>query len=72
MSLGSHDAAEPVDGVCYDYGCWQDATRLHTIQDTKTGWSSYPQSSVPPGTGSISSRKEKYSMLLKIHGSSER
>ena len=39
-SLGSHDAAELVDGMCHGNGCQQETTRLHAISYTKTGWSS--------------------------------
>ena len=34
-SLGSHDAVEPVGGICR-----KETTRLHAIPCTKTGWSS--------------------------------
>ena len=39
-SLGSHDAAERVVGMCHGNGCRQKTTRLHAIFCTKTGWSS--------------------------------
>ena len=39
-SLGSHDAAELVGGMCHDNGCRQETTRLHAVSCTKTGWSS--------------------------------
>ena len=39
-SLGSHDAAECVVGMCQGNGCRQKNTRLHAIFCTKTGWSS--------------------------------
>ena len=39
-SLGSHDATEPVGGMCHGNGCRQETTRLHAISCTKTGWSS--------------------------------
>ena len=39
-SLGSHDATEPVGGMCRGNGCRQETTRLHAISCTKTGWSS--------------------------------
>ena len=38
-SLGSHYAAELVDGMCYGNGCRQETTRLYAISCTKTGWS---------------------------------
>ena len=39
-SLGSHDAAELVGGMCHGNGCRQETTRLHAISCTKTGSSS--------------------------------
>ena len=36
-SLGSHDATEPVGGMCHGNGCRQETTRLHAISCTKTG-----------------------------------
>ena len=39
-SLGSHDATEPVGGMCHGNGCWLETTRLHAISCTKTVWSS--------------------------------
>ena len=36
-SLGSHDATEPVGGMCHGIGCRQATTRLHAISCTKTG-----------------------------------
>ena len=39
-SLGSHDATELVGGMCHVNGCRQEATRLHAISCSKTGWSS--------------------------------
>ena len=39
-SLGSHDAMELVGDMCHGNGCRQEATRLHAISCTKTGWSS--------------------------------
>ena len=38
-SLGSHDATEPVGGMCHGNGYRQATTRLHVISCTKTGWS---------------------------------
>ena len=40
MSLGSHEAAELVGGMCHGSGCWQETTRLHSISLKKTGWNS--------------------------------
>ena len=39
-SLGSHDAAEQVGGMCHGNGCRQVTIRFHAISCTKTGWSS--------------------------------
>ena len=39
-SLGLHDAAELVGGMCHGNGCLQETTRLHAISCAKTGWSS--------------------------------
>ena len=39
-SLGSHDATEPVGGMCHGNACREETTRLHAISCTKTGWSS--------------------------------
>ena len=39
-SLGSHDAAELLGGLCHSNGCRQETTRLHSISCTKTGWNS--------------------------------
>ena len=40
-SLGSHDVAELVGGMCHGNGCRQETTRLHAISCTRTGWSSF-------------------------------
>ena len=45
-SLGLHDAAELVGGMCYGNGCRQETTRLHAISCSKTGWSSLTHSRV--------------------------
>ena len=39
-SLGSHNAAELVGGICHGNVCQHETTRLHAISCTKTGWSS--------------------------------
>ena len=39
-SLGSHNAAELVGGMCHGNGCRQETTRLHAIFCTRTAWSS--------------------------------
>ena len=38
-SLGSHNGAKLVGGMCHVNDCRQETTRLHTISCTKTGWS---------------------------------
>ena len=38
-SLGSHDAAELVCGLCHGNGCRQETTRLNAISCTTTAWS---------------------------------
>ena len=37
-SLGSHDAAGLVGGMCYSVGCQQETARPHAISCTKTGY----------------------------------
>ena len=37
-SLGTHDAAQLVGGMCHGNACRQENTRLHAISYTKTGW----------------------------------
>ena len=39
-SLGSHDVAEFVGGMCYGNDCCEETIRFHAISCTKTGWSS--------------------------------
>ena len=38
-SLGPHDWAKFVGGMCHDNGCRQKTTRLRALSYTKTGWS---------------------------------
>ena len=68
-SLGSHDATELVGGMCHGNGCRQDTTRLHAISCTKTGWSSLTHNRVLHQTPFT---RVKSSLLLKIHGPSDR
>ena len=56
-SLGSHESAELVGGMCHGNGCLQEIPRLHAISCTKTGELSHSQSGAPPGTASIPSRE---------------
>ena len=43
-SLGSHDAAELVGGMCFGNGCQQETTRLQSIPCTTAEWSSLTHS----------------------------
>ena len=70
-SLGSHDAAELVGGMCHGNGCRQETTRLLAISCTKTGWSSFTHNRVLHHWLDPFARV-KYSLLLNIHGPSER
>ena len=50
-SLGSHDAADPVGGMCYGNGCREETTRLRAISCSKDGMElSHPQSSASSRT----------------------
>ena len=55
-SLGSHDATELVGGMCHGNGCRQQNHPPPRHILLKDGMElSHPQSSAPPGTGSIPS-----------------
>ena len=58
-SLGSHDAAELVGGMCHGNGRRQETTRLHAISCMHNDGMefSHSQSGVPTCTGSIPSRE---------------
>ena len=56
-SLGSHDAAELVGGMCHGNGCQQKTTHLHAISCTKAGWSSFTHNRVLYQTRSIRESK---------------
>ena len=71
-SLGSHDAAELVGGMCHGKGCRQETTRLHAISCAKTGWSSFTHNRMLHQALARSLCERKSSLLLKIHGPSER
>ena len=45
-SLGLHDAANLVGGMCHGNDCRQETTRLHAISSTTTEWSSLTQNRV--------------------------
>ena len=65
-SLGSHDAAELVGGMCHGSGCRQETTRLHAISGTKTRWSSLIHNRVLHQVLAQSLRERNISLLLKI------
>ena len=71
-SLGSHDAAELVGGMCYGNGYRQEPTRLHAISCTKTEWSSLTLNQVLHQALARSLRENKVQLWLKIHGPSDR
>ena len=48
-SLGSHDAAELVSGMCHANGCRQEIICLHAISCINMGWSSPTHNRVLPG-----------------------
>ena len=73
-SLGSHDAAELVGGMCHDNGCRQETTRLHAIS-----YLAQRRDGALSLTIGCSTKhwldpfaRVKSSLLLKIHGPSER
>ena len=65
-SLGSHDAAELVGGICHGSGRRQETTRLHAISCTKTGWSSLTHNRVPGALFGNQPRLENKALLLNI------
>ena len=71
-SLGSHDATELVGGMCHGNGCRQETTHLHAISCTKTGWSSLAHNRVLHQALAHPFVGVKYSLWLKIYGSSHR
>ena len=71
-SLGSHDAAELVDGMCHGPDFRQETTCLHAIFCTKTGWSSLTHNRVLHQALARSLRESKVRFVLKIHGPSDR
>ena len=64
-SLGSHDAAELVSGMCHDNGFRQQTTRLHAISCTKTGWSSLTHNRVPHQAQARSLRESKVQFVVE-------
>ena len=64
-SLGSHDATEPVGGMCHGNGCRQETTRLQAISCTKTGWSSLTHNRVLHQALSRSLRESKVQFVVE-------
>ena len=64
-SLGSHDATELVGGTCHGNGCRQEATRLHAISCTKTGWSSLTHNRVLHQVLARSLRESKVQFVVE-------
>ena len=64
-SLGSHDATEPVGGMCHGNGCRQETTRLHVISCSKTGWSSLTHNQVLHQALARSLRESKVQFVVE-------
>ena len=64
-SLGSHDAADPVGGMCYGNGCREETTRLHAISCSKTGWSSLTHNRVLHYALARSLRESKVQIVIE-------
>ena len=64
-SLGSHDAAELVGGMCHGNGCRQETTRLHDISCTKTGWSFLTHNRVLHQALARSLRERKFQFVVE-------
>ena len=64
-SLGSHDATEPVVGMCHGNGCRHETTRLHAISCTKTGWSSLTHNRVLHQALARSLRESKVQLVVE-------
>ena len=64
-SLGSHDAAELVGGMCHGNGCRQETTRLHAISCTRTGWSSLTHNRVLHQALTRSLRESKVQFVVE-------
>ena len=64
-SLGSHDAAELVGGMCHGNGCRQETTRLHAISCTRTGWSSLTHNRVLHQALARSLRESKVQFVVE-------
>ena len=64
-SLGSHDAAELVGGMCHGNGCRQETTPLHAISCTKTRWSSLTHNRVLHQALARSLRESKLQFVVE-------
>ena len=64
-SLGSHDAAELVSGMCHGVGCRQKTTRLYAISCTKTAWSSLTHNRVLHQALARSLRESKVQFVVE-------
>ena len=64
-SLGMHDAAELVGGMCHGNACRQETTRLHAISCTKTGWISLTHNRMLHQGLARSLRKSKVQFLVE-------
>ena len=71
-SLGSHDAAELVGGMCHGHGCRRENTRLHAMYCTKTGWSSLTHNRVLHQDLARSLRESKVQIVVEDKCSYER
>ena len=64
-SLGSHKATELVGGMCHGNGWRQEATLLHAISCTKTGWSSLTYNQVLHQALARSLRERKVQFVVE-------
>ena len=73
-SLGSHDAAELVGGMCHDNGCRQETTRLHAVSCLAQRRDEALSLTIGCSTRHWLNpfARVKSILLLKIHGPSKR
>ena len=64
-SLGSHDGAELVGGICHGNGYRQETTHLQAISCTKTGWSSLTRNRVLDQALARSLRESKVQLVVE-------
>ena len=64
-SLGLHDAAEFVGGMCHGNGCRQETTRLHAISCTKREWGSLTHNRVLQQALARSLRESKVQCVVE-------